>query len=83
MLHQIRALTLTITDPDVITTSGPDRHPILRKGAPDESVSGAYLTITDADLVAADDYEVDDYVRTEVILTSGITAWVYVAADDV
>ena len=73
---------LTITDPEVIKTSGSDRHPILRKGEPTDSASGAYLTIDDADLAAADDYEVDDYVRTAVTLASGVQAWAYLAAQE-
>lgn len=73
---------LTITDPEVIETSGSDRHPILRKGDPADSAAGAYLTIDDAALAAADDYEVDDYVRTAVTLASGVHAWAYLAAED-
>ncbi|WP_217184891.1 gamma-glutamylcyclotransferase family protein [Streptomyces sp. AC495_CC817] len=70
-----------ITDPQVIATSGSDRHPILRRGAADDSVAGACLELTDADLAATDAYEVDDYARHEVVLASGRTAWVYLAAE--
>lgn len=73
---------LTITDPDVIAASGSDRHPILRRGGPEDSVDGAYLVLDAEELASTDDYEVDDYVRVEVGLTSGATAWVYVAAED-
>ncbi len=72
---------LTITDPEVIATSGSDRHPILRPGSPSDVVPGAYLELNDYDLARADDYEVDDYVRTAVTLGSGTSAWVYLAAD--
>jgi hypothetical protein len=74
---------LVINDPEVVATSGSDRHPILRKSSPDDSVEGAYLELTDAELAAADNYEVDDYVRTAVELASGVDAWVYLAADQV
>ena len=70
---------LLITDPQVIETSGSDRHPILRRGAQHEFVEGAYLELTDEELAATDDYEVDDYVRTAVVLASGIEAWAYLA----
>lgn len=70
---------LRITDPSVIATSGSDRHPILRRGTPSDHVDGAYLELTDDELAAADDYEVDDYRRTAVTLTSGVPAWVYTA----
>ena len=72
---------VTITDPHVIATSGSDRHPILRPTSQlDAHVDGTVFTITDAELAAADDYEVDDYRRISVPLRSGPRAWVYVFA---
>ena len=72
---------LTITDPQVIATSGSDRHPILRPtDRQDAAVEGMVFAISDADLAAADDYEVDDYRRISVPLRSGRRAWVYVFA---
>jgi len=72
---------VTIIDPHVIATSGSDRHPILRPtdraGA---HVDGTVFTISDAELAAADDYEVADYRRISVPLRSGPRAWVYVFA---
>ena len=70
-----------ITDPSVVATSGSDRHPIIRRGAPRDSVPGACLELSDAELAAADAYEVDDYARASVVLASGVEAWVYLAAD--
>ena len=74
---------LVITSPEVIAASGSDRHPILRKGTVGDKVEGAYLVLTDAELKAADDYEVGDYVRISVKLASGLDAWVYIATDQV
>ena len=74
---------IQITDPDVIAASGSDRHPILRPGAADDSVNGAYLELTDEELSATDDYEVSDDVRKSVTLSSGTQAFVYVADDSV
>lgn len=72
---------VTITDPDVIATSGSDRHPILRPtDRTDAAVEGMVFSISDAELAAADDYEVDDYTRIAVPLRSGEHAWVYVFA---
>jgi gamma-glutamylcyclotransferase (GGCT)/AIG2-like uncharacterized protein YtfP len=72
---------LTITDPQVIATSGSDRHPILRPSdRPHAHVDGIVFAITEAELVAADAYEVDDYRRISVPLRSGPCAWVYVFA---
>ena len=71
---------VTITDPHVIVTSGSDRHPILRPtDRPGAHVDGTVFTISDAELAAADDYEVDDYERVEVPLAAGGRAWVYAA----
>ena len=72
---------VTITDPQVIATSGSDRHPILRPTARlGAHVDGTVFTITEAELAAADLYEVDDYRRIAVPLRSGPRAWVYVFA---
>lgn len=68
---------LTITDPEVIRTSGSDRHPILQQGKAEDSVAGARLQLSEAELHITDGYEVDDYERREVVLSSGITAWAY------
>jgi gamma-glutamyl AIG2-like cyclotransferase len=72
---------VTIADPHVIATSGSDRHPILRPtNRPDAHVDGTVFTISDAELAAADEYEVDNYRRVSVPLRSGAQAWVYVFA---
>ena len=72
---------VTITDPHVIETSGSDRHPILRPtDLPGAHVEGSVFEITEAELAAADEYEVDDYRRISVPLRSGEQAWVYVFA---
>ena len=72
---------VTITDPRVIATSGSDRHPILKPtDRADAAVEGMVFEISEADLAAADEYEVDDYRRITVPLRSGGDAWVYVFA---
>lgn len=72
---------LRITDPEVVATSGADVHPVLTPSAdPGAEVPGMVLTLTAAELAAADSYEVDDYLRIEVPLRSGLRAWVYVFA---
>ena len=70
---------VTITDPYVIATSGSDRHPILKPTErPDAAVEGTVFAISESELVAADEYEVDDYQPLAVPLRSGDHAWVYV-----
>ncbi|PZO60245.1 MAG: gamma-glutamylcyclotransferase [Leifsonia xyli] len=75
---------VAITDPEVVRTSGSDLHPILRRGTADDVVEGSTLTLGyEWQLRAVDGYEVADYQRIRVELTSGLSAWVYVAADEV
>ena len=70
-----------ITDERVIRESGKTIHPILRfTGNLADQVSGTLFEITGEDLALADDYEVDDYVRTLVKLKSGKESWIYAAA---
>ncbi len=70
-----------ITDPQVLASSGKTHHPIVapttEAGA---KVDGMVFQITEAELAAADAYEVSDYKRVAVSLSSGLTAWVYVQA---
>ncbi|MER5732190.1 GDSL-type esterase/lipase family protein [Streptomyces sp. NPDC002138] len=70
---------LPITDPAVIAASGLDVHLTLEReiGA---TVEGVVLCLTDQDLAAADAYEVDDYARRRVLLTSGESTWAYLDA---
>jgi len=82
VLPGFRLDTVRITDPDVIAKSGSDVHPILRRSGDEDSVPGAYLELSARDLVAADEYEVDDYRRARVVLGSRLDAWVYLAADE-
>lgn len=78
-----RTTMIEITDPDVLATSGEGFHPIVEPGASDaDAVEGVVYRISEAELAAADAYEVADYARTLVTLRSGIAAWVYVRAAD-
>ncbi|MDQ7908178.1 gamma-glutamylcyclotransferase family protein [Phytohabitans sp. ZYX-F-186] len=70
---------LEIDDPYVLDVSGLARHPIVvRTGDGRDGVAGAVFEVTDAELAAADEYEVDDYERVLATLSSGAEAWVYV-----
>lgn len=74
------AKPLAITDEDVIATSGQDVHLTLERRL-GSTVEGAVLRLTDQELAAADAYEVADYARRRVLLTSGETAWAYLDAN--
>jgi len=80
-LPGFRVEFITITDPEVVATSGSDRHPlVIASDGPEDAVEGLVFEITDTELAAADAYEVDDYARQEVQLRSGATAWAYLGA---
>ncbi|MRG59972.1 gamma-glutamylcyclotransferase [Agromyces sp. CFH 90414] len=75
-----RLRMLRIADAEVVALSGEAEHPILeRTGDPADRVDGAVLELSEAQLAAADDYEVDDYRRMRAQLASGGEAWVYAA----
>jgi gamma-glutamylcyclotransferase (GGCT)/AIG2-like uncharacterized protein YtfP len=72
---------VTISDPHVVATSGSNRHPILKPtDRPGAEVQGTVFAISESELAAADEYEVDDYTRVQVPLRSGQQAWVYIFA---
>lgn len=74
---------LKIMDPDVIQLSGEDVHRILvATGNAEDQVTGTVFDLSVEELKQADAYEVDDYKRIQVTLSSGTTAWVYVAVED-
>jgi gamma-glutamylcyclotransferase (GGCT)/AIG2-like uncharacterized protein YtfP len=72
---------IEITDPEVVAKSGMKFHPmVVETGNPSDEVPGTLFLITEAELAAADAYEVSDYKRVEVSLRSGRRAWVYMKA---
>jgi gamma-glutamylcyclotransferase (GGCT)/AIG2-like uncharacterized protein YtfP len=72
---------IEITDPEVIRKSGNRFHPIvMASDDPAVEIAGKVFAITQAELAAADAYEVSDYKRILVRLKSGVEAWVYIKA---
>ena len=72
-----------IQDGDVVMVSGAEYHPAIyptgsQGNGAEDVVEGSLFWLTADELAAADEYEVDDYVRTRVTLSSGIEAWTYV-----
>lgn len=73
--------TVMIGDPDVVETSGLEEHLIVSEtGNPSDRVDGVVLSLTEADLEAADAYETADYTRVAVTLASGTRAFLYARA---
>jgi gamma-glutamylcyclotransferase (GGCT)/AIG2-like uncharacterized protein YtfP len=72
---------IEIKDADVVAVSGEKFHPvIIETGDPLDEVRGTLFLVSEAELAAADAYEVSDYKRIQVTLKSGRTAWVYAKA---
>ena len=72
--------SLKIKDPSVLEISEIKTHPIIRfTGIDQDIVQGSVFEVTSDELIEADNYEVEDYKRIEVILKSGIKSWVYAA----
>jgi acyl-CoA thioesterase FadM len=73
--------TVTIKDPDVVTTSSKSIHSIMEPSSRlDAAVDGTIYQITPLELAAADRYEVAEYKRVAVTMKSGVKAWAYVRA---
>lgn len=82
-LPRYRLEKVRITDPSVIATSGEDVHSIIHfSGNPDDQVQGMVFQVSLEELQAADTYEVSDYKRIKVKLSSGHSAWVYVSINN-
>jgi len=80
-LSGFKLSTIKIQDSSVVATSGDDEHPIITMtGDASDYVEGVVFDITAAELGQADSYEVSDYKRIQVQLSSGTSAWVYVDA---
>ena len=70
---------LTIGDQNVISISGKAEHTIAKfTGRDSDTISGTTYAVTTEELESADKYEVAPCQRVEVVLQSGIRAWVYV-----
>ncbi len=77
-----RLAPLAISDLAVVRLSGLAVHGTARRsGDPADRIAGVVFTLGEAELAAADAYEVDVYARIEAVLQSGTPAFVYVGPD--
>ena len=61
-----------------ITRAGKQLANVTRNGLDDSRVAGMVFEVSEAELLAADEYERgDSYVRISARLASGIETWVY------
>ena len=70
-----------IADPRGTDVSGTSIQPVVRPTCNRlDRVPGRVLHLTDEEIEAADEYQVELYHREHVVLSSGHTAWVYVSS---
>lgn len=82
-LGKYTLVDLLITDEEIVKTSGQRIHPILSyTGNDKDEIEGTIFEVSSSELAAADEYEVDDYVRKKLRFKSGAYAWAYVALDN-
>ena len=74
-----RLRMIKIEDQDFVTTSGAEYHRTLEfTGNASDLVEGTVFAVTQQELEQADAYEPDGYERTEILLRSGMKAWIYI-----
>jgi hypothetical protein len=72
---------LKIEDEAVIAVSGKSEHTIATfTGRDEDLIPGLVFELSPEDIQRADNYEVADCARVQVVLRSGIHAWVYLDA---
>ncbi|WP_374464385.1 gamma-glutamylcyclotransferase family protein [Chryseobacterium sp.] len=70
---------LEIKDPEVLRKSGQKYHPVLKFSGNDiDQIEGMLFEVTEAEILQADEYEVDDYKRIETIFKSGKKGFIYI-----
>lgn len=70
---------LEITDPEVLRKSGQRYHPVLEfSGNTSDEIEGMLFEVTEAEILQADEYEVDDYKRIETVFKSGDKGFMYI-----
>jgi len=72
---------VVIDDEATVSMSGKTHHAIAKfTGNSSDSIAGTVFALTPEEIQSADRYEVPEYKRVEVVLQSGVRAWVYVDA---
>ena len=80
VLAGYRLEELVIDSPAVVEVSGKAVHTIARRtGDPADRIGGMVFLLHPDELAATDAYETAAYLRVEVMLESGRSAWAYVA----
>ena len=80
-LPEFELTSIPVKDPDVTAEMGITHYAnVVSSKSMDSRVSGTVFEVTEAELIAADEYERDaTYERRSVMLASGKKAWVYLS----
>ena len=79
ILLGFRLERIEIKDQDVLFKSKEKHHPIaIPSNNSSDRIDGLVFHITKQELIATDNYEVDNYKRIKSKLASGRTCWVYI-----
>ena len=81
VLPGFASVLIEISDEATVRLSGRSHHAIARyTGLDSDTIPGMVFELTRDELLAADKYEVAEYIRAPVVLESGKRAWAYVDA---
>ena len=80
-LRGFELVLLKIEDQTVVAISGKAQHTMAKfTGRASDVVSGTVFAVTPDEIQNADKYEVAAVKRVQVVLESGVRAWVYIDA---
>lgn len=79
ILEGYQLTMIEITDAEVLRKSNQKFHPIIGfSGDKKDQVEGVLFEVTEEEILQADQYEVDDYIRVEVTFKSGKNGYIYI-----
>lgn len=80
VLSGYRIEKLEITDEEVLASSKERYHPIaVPTGNAADLIEGVVFEVSEEEIIQADIYEAEEYVRVKETMKSGRSAWVYVS----
>ena len=82
ILRGYSASTIEIKDESFLANAEKQYHLIaIPSNDKNDSINGTVFEISKEELLLADKYEPEEYKRVQVVLESGIEAWIYVAVE--
>ena len=82
ILRGYSASTIEIKDESFLANAETQYHLIaIPSNNKNDSIAGTVFEISKEELLLADKYEPEEYKRVQVVLESGMEAWIYVAVE--